>query len=410
MKISIVVPTRNRCEFLKYCLQTCLFSEDQDIEVVVSDNNSVDATKEVVESLSDPRLKYVNPGTDLSMRQNFEYALSHATGDYVIFIGDDDGILPNGIATLRYLIGKHQPDIIVWRHITYIWPHKEGGPKEGLLKFRYRDFCGPLYSLEPMKIFEEFCQGKLTSYRDGANIYHGCVARSVIDRVKEAGGEYFQGQIPDVNTAISNLTAAKSVMWIRNPVSIAGAGEKSNGTAMNSTNVASAKQKKIVSSFTSLASEDAVTPEIDLRIRSIVAYVYANLYRVNHMHLDNKFTLNHTVWRQHILADMRKFPPEHQCWDVLEDFFAIIDPEFHYQGYEKSEKPLEKERPVTARTGKLKKPGKVPAKQLENVATVVSWLQSVTGKPYFPSKIVPVALLGQGIKAIEMRRNIGTLK
>ncbi|TNE34414.1 MAG: glycosyltransferase, partial [Alphaproteobacteria bacterium] len=45
MKISIIIPTRNRAEFLKYCLATCLLSTDPDLEVVVSDNFSVDDTK-----------------------------------------------------------------------------------------------------------------------------------------------------------------------------------------------------------------------------------------------------------------------------------------------------------------------------------------------------------------------------
>ena len=142
--------------------------------MVVSDNNSVDDTRDVVAAIKDERLRYVHPGRDISMRQNFEFALSHASGDYVIFIGDDDGVVPNGIATLRHLLQKQAPDVVIWRHITYIWPHKENGPKDGLLKFRYRDFCGPLKRLDPQQVFEDFCAARLINYRDGANIYHGC--------------------------------------------------------------------------------------------------------------------------------------------------------------------------------------------------------------------------------------------
>jgi glycosyltransferase involved in cell wall biosynthesis len=407
MKFSIVVPTRNRCEFLKYCLQTCLLSNDRDLEVIVSDNNSVDETETVVSNFGDPRLKYVNPGRDVSMRQNFEFALSHATGDYIIFIGDDDGVLPNGLVTLRYLIEKHKADILLWRHITYIWPHREPVPHDGILKFRYRDFCGPLYEWDGMQVFEEFCQAKRTSYRDGANIYHGCVSRSVIEAVKAKGGVYFQGQIPDVNTAISNLTAANSILWMRNPVTIAGAGEKSNGTAMNSVNRASQKQKEIVSNFTSLALEDSVEPEIDLKVRSIVGYAYANLDRVNKMHLDGRHQINHTLWQQKTIEDMRKYPKEHRCWDILEAFFSDIDSNYKYRGLSESEAVEEEQEntPAVSVTSKHKVNKPLPS-NLKNVATIAEWLQGVTGEPYFPSKNVPVTLIKQGLRSFDMKRNL----
>ncbi|MAZ03645.1 MAG: hypothetical protein CMN56_10955 [Sneathiella sp.] len=410
MKISIVVPTRNRAEFLKYCLETCLASDDPDIEVVVSDNNSLDETRAVVAEFTDQRLIYVNPGVDLSMRQNFEFALSHATGDYVIFIGDDDGVVPNGIATLRYLIGKFSPDIITWRHITYIWPHSEPEPTEGLLKFRYRDFCGPVYKLDPKQLLADFYRARITSYRDGANIYHGCVSRAVIDKIKSRGGEYFQGQIPDVNTALSNLTAASSLLWVRNPVTIAGAGQKSNGTAMNAPIKVTKSQEKIADSFAELAQTDKVTPEIDLRIRSIPAYVYANLMRINRDHLDGRYEIDHSAWRDVIVGDMRKFIKKNRCWPVLEDFFAQSDPGYVRQ--ELSDPPgTEDDVDMIANptTFKKKRQSLISPKDRENVATVVRWIQSVTGKPYFPPTNRLLAFIVQLIKSVEMRSNVKAL-
>lgn len=413
MKISIVVPTRNRCEFLKYCLESCLVTDDAGIEVVVSDNNSVDDTRAVVAAFDDDRLKYVNPGHDLSMRQNFEFALSHATGDYVIFIGDDDGVLANGLATVRYLIERYQADIITWRHITYIWPAQEPTPTEGLLKFRSKDFCGPLVELDAPKILEDFCAGEKTNYRDGANIYHGCVSRKVIEKIQAHGGEYFQGQIPDVNTAISNLTVAQRYMWIRNPVTIAGEGSKSNGSAMNSTTKASQKQKSIVQNFTSLAAADEVEAEIDLRVRSIFAYTYANLDRVNQSYLDGKRQINHRVWRALIIEDMQKFPVEHRCWDVVEAFFEQMDPDYDRQGL--AELNREKDAADAKATPgpishKKKKKSLISTPHLTNVATVAAWLQTVTGAPYYPTLNVAGTVLKQAMRTVGMRMRAASLK
>lgn len=415
MKISIVIPTRNRCEFLQHCLESCLVTDDENIEIIVSDNNSSDDTRAVVAAFEDARLKYVNPEKDLSMRQNFEFALSHSDGDYVIFIGDDDGVLANGLATVRYLIDRYQADVITWRHITYIWPTQGPVPVEGVLKFRSKDFCGPLLELNASRIFDEFCAGEKINYRDGANIYHGCVSRQVIDKVKAHGGQYFQGQIPDVNTAMSNLTIAQRYMWIRNPVTIAGAGSKSNGTAMNSTNAASQKQKNIVNNFTSLALEDVVEAEIDLRVRSILAYTYANLDRVNRAYLEGERSLEHSVWRSLILKDMQKFPVEHRCWDVLEDFFSRMDVSYERQGLaaqnrRQDEVDAEAAGGVGTTSNKRKKKSPISSEHLENVATVAAWIQTVTGKPYYPSTNIGITLVKQAIRSVGMRMRLASMK
>ena len=109
MRISLVVPTRERAEYLGSCLDTALRVEDPDFEIVVSDNHSQDATAEVVAARSDPRLRYTRTPARCSMRQNFEHALATASGDYLVFVGDDDGVLPSGMAQLRALLERERP-------------------------------------------------------------------------------------------------------------------------------------------------------------------------------------------------------------------------------------------------------------------------------------------------------------
>lgn len=56
---SILIPTRNRVEYLKYALDSALSQTFKDLEVVVSDNASEDNTRQLVESIGEPRIKYV---------------------------------------------------------------------------------------------------------------------------------------------------------------------------------------------------------------------------------------------------------------------------------------------------------------------------------------------------------------
>jgi len=53
MFISIVIPTRERAETLRYALAACARIDDSQIEIVVSDNASLDDTAAVVAAQRD---------------------------------------------------------------------------------------------------------------------------------------------------------------------------------------------------------------------------------------------------------------------------------------------------------------------------------------------------------------------
>src|SRR3989442_13171553 len=92
--ISVVVPTRERCDTLAATLQTCLDEDYENCEIIISDNFSHDDTKNVVASLRDDRVRYINRGQRIGMSQNWESALSQVRGDYVTHVGVDDGLVP----------------------------------------------------------------------------------------------------------------------------------------------------------------------------------------------------------------------------------------------------------------------------------------------------------------------------
>lgn len=392
LKISIVIPTRDRGIYLIDCIRTCLMCQDPHIEVIVSDNNSSDDTRAKVDELKDSRLRYFNTGESLSMRQNFEFALSHATGDYIIFIGDDDGVLPHGLATLRRLLEKHAPDVVTWRHITYKWPRTQP-VTPGILKFRYRDFFGPMESTVPSQRLASFCRAETINYRDGANIYHGCVNRRIIEQVKARTGEYFMDQIPDVYVAMANLTAAEKFLWIRNPVTVAGESEKSNGAAITTTRKQTNAQAAIATSFKSLSNIDPVKHPFDVTVRSIPAYTYAILNKINVTLCDGQLDINHARWRDIIVADLQKFVPDIRAVNlqIMYDYFASVDHTFNIPAL--PDMPVQENLPEAVLQSKLL-PVQTTARNM-TVESVVRWLTQVTGHSYLPSLFKPVAKVRQ---------------
>ena len=120
--LSIIIPTRERAETLGYTLRTVLDQITRNFEVIVSDNFSQDNTAQVVSSFSDPRIRLINPGRRLSMCDHWDFALLHAAGDYVMFIGDDDAILPGALDKLEASILSTHSLVYGWPKPIYVWP------------------------------------------------------------------------------------------------------------------------------------------------------------------------------------------------------------------------------------------------------------------------------------------------
>src|SRR5262245_51577835 len=103
-RFSIVIPTRNRENTLRHTLRTCLAQDFADFEIVVSDNDSPPAVREVVASFADSRIKYFRTPRLLAMSDSWEFALEHAAGEFVTVIGSDDGLLLHALTEIDRIL------------------------------------------------------------------------------------------------------------------------------------------------------------------------------------------------------------------------------------------------------------------------------------------------------------------
>jgi Glycosyl transferase family 2 len=233
-RISVVVPTRERAHTLPATLSTCVTQSYRELEIVVHDNASGPATAEAVAKFDDKRLKYFRSGERLSMRANFEAALNRATGDYVVFIGDDDALAVEGISRLAELLVETGAEVVKWALPHYIWPDRAVAGagyltlKAPKLFWDYSTYDGPA-TLDLM------CAANVRNYMHGPDIYHGCVARSVIDRIKPKTGPYFAYTIPDVYATVANLFVVGTILHVRHPLSITGHSASSTGMSFSET-------------------------------------------------------------------------------------------------------------------------------------------------------------------------------
>lgn len=96
--ISIIIPTFNRVQFLKICLESILNQKWRDWECIVIDDHSEDNTVLLLESFrnQDERIKYFRRPDHLPKGANTcrNFGFSFAKGKYVVWFDDDDLMLP----------------------------------------------------------------------------------------------------------------------------------------------------------------------------------------------------------------------------------------------------------------------------------------------------------------------------
>ena len=99
--VSIVIPTHDRPDYLTLALNSALAQTYENLQIVISDNSGNDLAREAIaEHLArDPRIVFTTQ-TGGGFMENWFNALSHATGDYVNFLMDDDLFAPTKVARM----------------------------------------------------------------------------------------------------------------------------------------------------------------------------------------------------------------------------------------------------------------------------------------------------------------------
>jgi len=89
--LSVVITTYNRYESLKEVIKKVYQQSYKEIEVIVSDDCSSDATCSIKRDF--PQIKYVKTPKNLGYAKNSKFALNFANGEYIVFLSDDDSLI-----------------------------------------------------------------------------------------------------------------------------------------------------------------------------------------------------------------------------------------------------------------------------------------------------------------------------
>lgn len=89
-KVSIIVPTYNRSEFIGQAIQTILNQTYDNWELVIVNDGSDDNTEEIINSFNDNRICYYKHPENRGQPAARKTGIKNAAGDYIAFLDDDD--------------------------------------------------------------------------------------------------------------------------------------------------------------------------------------------------------------------------------------------------------------------------------------------------------------------------------
>jgi glycosyltransferase involved in cell wall biosynthesis len=120
IKVTIMIPTFNQAVFVGAAIDSALAQTYPNLEIIVGDDASTDATSKIVGKICDSRLKYVRNACNLGRSANYRNLLyAHAAGDYVVNLdGDDYYTDKNFIAEAVDLINSQENVVMIAARVT----------------------------------------------------------------------------------------------------------------------------------------------------------------------------------------------------------------------------------------------------------------------------------------------------
>lgn len=117
--LSICIPTYNRSRYLREILPQLLQQVEKvndmgaSVELLVSDNHSPDDTERYVKEWAGSRVSYYRNRVNIGADRNFLACVRRARGVYVWLFGDDELVLPNGIAAVVRVLRQSAPALVI---------------------------------------------------------------------------------------------------------------------------------------------------------------------------------------------------------------------------------------------------------------------------------------------------------
>jgi glycosyltransferase involved in cell wall biosynthesis len=110
-KVSVIIPTCDRAEYLRVAIASVLNQTFQDFELIVVDDASTNNPSELVESFHDDRIKFFRHEARKGGSAARNTGIVNSKCDYIAFLDDDDEWFPDKLARQMALLLASPPEV-----------------------------------------------------------------------------------------------------------------------------------------------------------------------------------------------------------------------------------------------------------------------------------------------------------
>lgn len=120
-RVSIGIPTFNGGKRIHKALYSIFNDPYPNLEVIISDNASWDDTARVCAAIckDHPEVRYIRQAQNIGLIPNFEFVLREASGEYFMWLADDDRVEPGAIEKYVSFLQSHPDYVLVSGAIQY---------------------------------------------------------------------------------------------------------------------------------------------------------------------------------------------------------------------------------------------------------------------------------------------------
>ncbi|HEY4895372.1 MAG TPA: glycosyltransferase family A protein [Solirubrobacteraceae bacterium] len=233
MRFSILLPTRDRLEYLRLAVESVMRQDFEDWQLVISDNCSVDDIAGYAESLADPRIVYRRTERPVPVTENWNRALALSEGEYVIMLGDDDALLGGYLRRMDDLIGEFaDPEVIYTKALLFTYPGVDPARPAGFLMDHG---CAEFYGAgsAPFVLDSERALAVVRAAMDfrlrfDFNAQFALISRRLIEQLG-VYGDFYQSDFPDYYSMNAAFLEARRIVVDPSPRVVIGVTPKSYG-------------------------------------------------------------------------------------------------------------------------------------------------------------------------------------
>jgi glycosyltransferase involved in cell wall biosynthesis len=228
---TVIIPQKNREEFIAHTLKTCMIQDYPNFEIIVSDDCSEDNSVGVIKELAkiDSRIKLFAHQKHLGMRENFEFALHQVKSGYVISLGGDDGLVPGSIWKMYNILTFTKKELLTWPHARFSYPIKKNGNNIFYIK---RKKNKGVKIIDSTHFLNKLTENFLYQIDECPMIYiKGVASIEIINKVKSRTPDncFYSCPTPDGFSGIVLAGEVENYAYTNEPLSIGGNSIKSQG-------------------------------------------------------------------------------------------------------------------------------------------------------------------------------------